>query len=166
MEDPKKEERSPMQTLFRHHLMFTIMCVVCFINAIFFLAVGVYKTIEGYAMLYKSIFAHEWAYPGRYIAEALDSFMLSLLFVIFGMGIYRLFIKPDMEDDKFPKWLNIHTISDLKFLLWETILVTLIVFSVLRLSTVVEFTWNELIPPGIVLVLSFSYFLVAKGKKH
>jgi uncharacterized membrane protein YqhA len=153
-----------MQTLFRHHLMFTIMCVVCFINAVFFLAVGVYKTIEGYAMLYKSIFAHEWAYPGRYIAEALDSFMLSLLFVIFGMGIYRLFIKPDMEDDKFPRWLNIHTISDLKFLLWETILVTLIVFSVLRLSTVVEFTWNELIPPGIVLILSFSYFLVAREK--
>jgi uncharacterized membrane protein YqhA len=82
------------------------------------------------------------------------------------MGIYRLFIKPELRDDQFPSWLNIHTISDLKFLLWETILVTLIVFSVLRLSTVVEFTWNELIPPGIVLLLSFSYFLVAKGKKH
>lgn len=166
MPDPKKEERSLMQTLFRHHLMFSIMSIVCFINAVFFLGVGVYKTIEGYSQLINAISTHVWNYPGRHIAEALDAFMLSLLFVIFGMGIYRLFIKPELADDRFPSWLNIHTISDLKFLLWETILVTMIVFSVLRLSTVIEFTWSELIPPGIVLILSLSYFLVAKGKKH
>lgn len=155
-----------MQKIFRHHLLFKIMCVVCFFDAIFFVLVGLFRTGEGVYKLYKSVVGSELLYPGAQLAESLDSFMMALLFMIFGFGIYRLFIKYDEDDANFPRWLNVKSISDLKFLLWETILVTLIVFSVLRLVSAQSFTVNELIPSGIVLVLSLFYFLVSKGKKH
>jgi len=155
-----------MQKLFRHHLIFKIMCVICFIDAIFFVFVGVYRTGEGFYALYQNLIGSEWHYPGVYIAESLDAFMLALLFMIFGFGIYRLFIRHDQEDDYFPKWLQVKSISDLKFLLWETILVTLIVFTVLNFVGKGTLTYDALIGPGAILLLSLAYFLVSQGKKH
>jgi len=155
-----------MQRLFRHHLLFRIMCIICYINAIFFVSVGIFRTGEGFYLLYKNLSSPEWQYPGKHIAESLDAFMLALLFMIFGFGIYRLFIRHEEDDDRFPKWLQVKSISDLKFLLWETILVTLIVFTVLNFAGKETLTIEALIGPGAVLLLSLAYFLVSKGKKH
>lgn len=155
-----------MEKLFRLAIIFRIISAFCFLGACFFVFAGIYKFGVGFMHLYNSIVEREWLNPGVDIVEGLDSFMLALLFVIFAYGIYRIFILDDTDDSKFPTWLHVHSFSELKLLLWETTIVTLIVFSVTLLVQTDKPTTQELIVPGVILMLSAAYFLTVKGKKH
>ncbi len=121
------------------------MHFVC-LAACFFVFAGIYKFGVGlwYIVLTAST-KGEWLNPGVDIVEGLDSFMLALLFVIFAYGIYRIFILDDQDDSKFPMWLHVHSFSELKLLLWETTIVTLIVFSVTLLTQTEKPTTDQLI---------------------
>ncbi len=155
-----------MEKLFKLAIIFRIISAFCFLGAVFFVFAGIYKFGVGFVQLYYSIANAEWHNPGVYIVEGLDSFMLALLFVIFAYGIYRIFILGDADDSKFPAWLHVHSFSELKLLLWETTIVTLIVFSVTLLVQTETPTTQQLIVPGVILMLSTAYFLTVKSKKH
>lgn len=155
-----------MEKLFRFRFFFKLISLFCFINSLFFIGVGIYKSAEGFIYLYKSITGSEWLSPGVHMAESLDSFMLSILFVIVAYGIYKIFVLDDRTDVAFPGWLNVRTFTDLKQLLWQTVLVTLIVFSVGLVVESNKLTWDLLISPIIILMLALSYFLMNKTDKH
>ncbi len=155
-----------MEKLFRSAIIFRIISAFCFIGACIFLLLGIYRFILGFIYFYKSIVGREWLNPGIYIIVGLDTFMLALLFVIFAYGIYRIFILHDIDDSKFPAWLHVHSFSELKLLLWETSLVTLIVFSVTLITQEEHPVWNELIVPTAILMLSAAYFFTKKGKDY
>jgi uncharacterized membrane protein YqhA len=153
-----------MEKLFRMAIIFRIISVFCFIGACFFVLGGVYKFVLGFIHLYNSIAEREWLNPGVDIIEGLDSFMVALLFVIFAYGIYRIFILHDADDSKFPSWLHVRSFSELKLLLWETTVVTLIIFSVTIVVHSEKSGWDQLIVPSIILMLSIAYFLTVKSK--
>ncbi len=96
--------------------------------------------------------------------ESLDSFFVALVFLIFSAGIAKLFLLPEKLDDKLPSWLHFKSFSDLKVLLWETILTALLVALIPHFVKWMEMTehltWSMLVMPATVLLLAMSMFLV------
>lgn len=87
---------------------------------------------------YSEIGQHEP--PSLMLLEAVDSFLLSFVFFIFSFGLYKIFFLPDMnyEESKIPRWLRLESIFELKALLWQSVLTTLVViflnYSVVTIS--------------------------------
>jgi uncharacterized membrane protein YqhA len=99
------------------------------------------------------------------LLESVDSFLLSFVFFIFSFGLYKIFFLNDMVqiNNKLPAWLQINTLFELKSLLWQSILTTIVV---IFLNNAVSFlshntlSWNILMLPLAVLILSVAlYFL-------
>jgi uncharacterized membrane protein YqhA len=89
--------------------------------------------------------------------------MAWIVFMIFAIGIIRLFGIYNDEKHELPSWLNINNFKELKVLLWETILVTLVVFTLTSIATDRSgLHWEMLILPGVVLILSLSLYLMRK----
>jgi uncharacterized membrane protein YqhA len=106
--------------------------------------------------------------PGLELLHALDNLLVSLVMIILAAGVTKLFLtsNPVGHHWSLPKWMDIETFSDLKFLLWETILLALLVFG---LSTMFshegQTSWNALVIPGAILLLAISLFLMKRGER-
>ncbi len=144
---------------------FVIAVAILLLNAFIFLLVGAVHSIHGFIEFINVGFSpNDESRPGISLLEGLDSFMVSLVFLIFGLGIARLFIFDKMESNLIPKWLNFNDLKGLKILLWETILVTLVILCVSNLIKFPTRSWEALIFPIIILILSLALFLM-KGKE-
>jgi uncharacterized membrane protein YqhA len=134
---------------------------VLFLNSIFFIVGGTVYSVKGYIEFIRNGFIPSESYnPGLYILKGIDSFMLAIIFIIFGLGIARLFIFNNASEDQIPTWLRFHEMKGLKVLLWETILVTLVIYCIQILLTNKELTIELLIFPGAILLLAIALFFV------
>ena len=110
-------------------------------------------------------------HAGIEILDTLDVFLVAIVFLIFTVGIVQLFIKHDNDDylKAVPDWLIINNLSDLKFLLMQTIIATLFIYCISMLAEAGEHAIVEwLIVPGVILMLSISLavLMIAEHKKH
>lgn len=134
---------------------------VLFLNAIFFIAGGTIFSVKGYIEFIQNGFMPSETYqPGLYILKGLDAFMLAIIFIIFGLGIARLFLFDNDSEDQVPSWLRFKEMKGLKVLLWETILVTLVIYCLQILLTHKEQSLDLLILPGAILLLAVALFFV------
>ncbi|SDB54471.1 YqhA family protein [Bauldia litoralis] len=105
------------------------------------------------------------------VIEGLDRFLIAIVLLYFGYGVYSLFIHPGEPEERFalPDWLRVKQIGQLKQVVAEVIIVVLFV---LFLRAALEafhepnaaLTWRQiaslaLLPVSIVL-LSLSLHLV------
>ena len=145
---------------------FLIFVIVAFtlINALAFVGMGIFLSIEGIVGIFKGKM-HTEVHPGLQILESLDVFLVALVFFIFAIGIAKLFLWNDKEDQPLhlPSWLNISNFTELKLLLWEAVLTSLVVYFV---SDVVRrdghYTWELLILPASILLLAASILFIKK----
>lgn len=145
--------------------IFLIAVLFTMLNSIFFLLGGVIESVHGYRVFMEHGLDENYR-PGLFLLKSLDMFLVSMVFLIFGLGILRLFIHYKSEDESLPGWLRIKDFKELKVLLWETVIVTLVVFTLTEIiSTKQALKPDALIMPGIILVLSISLFLM-KPKDH
>lgn len=90
--------------------------------------------------------------PGAMLAEVLDSFLVMLFCIIFGIGISKLFL-PDIiffKGYSLP-WLKLDSFSSLKLVLWEMLLTSLFVFFATSLIINEDHAeWTTLITPASV----------------
>jgi uncharacterized membrane protein YqhA len=99
------------------------------------------------------------------LLESLDWFLVALVFLVFSLGIAKIFIGYDGSHDALPSWLRIHDFKELKILLWESILVTLVVWCMSAVARSRDaLTWEALVLPAIVLVLAVGLYLM-RGKE-
>ena len=141
---------------------------ILFLNSIFFMVGGVILSLKGYIEFAKSGFTPNETYqPGLNVLKGLDAFMLAIIFIIFGLGIGRLFLFNNAPDNQIPSWLRFHDLKGLKVLLWETILVTLVIYCLQTLITTKIQTIEMLILPGAILILAVALFFVRwEGKNE
>ena len=153
-----------LQRIFQTRFLVLAIVLFTIINAIAFVVMGVILSVEGITGMFKGEM-HTEAHPGLKILESLDVFLIALVFLIFAMGIATLFLdKPGSEQRfKLPSWLNISNFTELKLLLWEAVLTTLVVYFV---SAVVkadgDYQWELLIIPGSIVLLSLAVFVLRK----
>ena len=145
---------------------FLVIIIVIFtiINAVVFVGLGIYSSIDGIIGIFNGE-VHTDAHPGIKILESLDIFLVALVFLIFAMGIARLFLTDSVSQTKMPvpEWLNLQNFTDLKLLLWEAVLTTLVVYFI---SDVVKrdghYTWELLVLPGSIALLAISIYIIRK----
>lgn len=95
------------------------------------------------------------------LVSSVDVFLFALVLIIFGVGVYELFIAnvdpDDKPSDSRPSWLKITSVDDLKSSLGKVILMVLIVSF---FKHVLEIT-SELWSPLALLYLSIGILLIA-----
>lgn len=97
--------------------------------------------------------------------EAVDLFFMALAFIILAIGLAQLFMgEIDMVKNLSISWLRVESFVELKLLLWDTLVVTILVLFVTRLITTQTFGWDTLVLPSAILMLSIGSFLLKQ--KH
>ena len=149
--------------LLQFRYIYLIAVVTTFINSLFFLWNGVVHAFEGYV----AILGHtETARPGLHFVESFDMFMIAFMFLIFSFGMMRIFTHYHVNDENLPAWLRIDSFKELKILLWETILLTLVIVTISEVIKKLDhLTYEVLFLPGVILLLSLSLFIVRKEDK-
>lgn len=108
-------------------LTFSILLVVfiTFINALMYFGLGIYYSITAYVEIAQGRFDN---HPGIVLVEALDRFLIGFVFIIFSVGLSRLFLSETtfLKHYELP-WLKINEFTQLKTLLLSSILVALFV---------------------------------------
>lgn len=142
-----------MSKIFRFAII--VVVITTFVNAIAIIGVGLYRSIHAYILLAQTGTDDR---PGLHIVESLDTFLVAFVFLIMSLGFMKLFV-PDFSWFKgidLP-WLKINDFSQLKNLLWSTILLALVVsFSTSLLKTEEPLEYTRLIIPASVLMFSLA----------
>lgn len=147
---------------FRYFAVFAV--VLLMIHSFALMVIGAIRTYQAYHVLFQG--PARWAgadRPGIHIVESVDALLLSLVLFVLGIGVTRLFIvRPDQPDDpRLPRWLKIGTLTELKYTLWEAVLVALVVASVTAIiANLDHLDWTQLILPAAIFALSASLALL------
>jgi uncharacterized membrane protein YqhA len=150
-----------LRLLLNFRLLYTIAIAFILLNSLVFLGIGIGKCIEGYAMIFETGFqTSEELHPGIYLLEGLDFFITSLIFMIFGLGIGRIFVFDSIKNENFPRWLQLDDLKSLKVMLWEAILVFLVIFCLTHIARADIYSIELLYLPILILILSAALFLV------
>ncbi len=154
-----------LNSLLSIRYVYVIAAVFTLISSILSLIVGVRQSIEGFTHVYRYASGEEVAAPKLSLLDSLDSFLAALVFLIFSLGITKIFIGYDHPDDNLPGWLRIREFKELKLLLWEAILVTLVVWCMSSVArSFPALTWDALVLPAIVLALSVGLYLMQRNE--
>ena len=104
-----------------------------------------------------------------YLIQAVDTFLIGLVFAIFAGGIYTLYIRrTDREAPEVLSWIKIQNISQLKSILAELVIIILFVKfleGALKI-TIYEFQWQMLSLPAGILMLAIALRLMGLRKTH
>ena len=154
------------------------MIIFIFIISMFFMVRGVWITGEVALGMIKGdlAFVHYSAEnikhaPSLMLLEAVDSFLLSFVFFVFSMGLYKIFFLSNdkVNDAKLPGWLNVASIFELKSLLWHSVLTSLVVlflnYAVIQISAN-HLTWTFLVFPGSIVLVSGGLYLMKKAENY
>jgi uncharacterized membrane protein YqhA len=144
----------------------TVVVLVLLVHAAGLLALGVFRAYEAYEL---AMSGREWVgsdRPGIHIAESVDALLFSLVLIVLSCGTATLFLRPGGQevDPRVPKWMRVESITELKALLWESILVVLVVGALTSLTAHMDnLHWNLLVLPVAILLLSVSLFLARRA---
>lgn len=108
--------------------------------------------------------------PSLMLLEAVDSFLLSFVFFIFSFGLYKIFFLTDVNypKNKLPRWLQMESIFELKALLWQSVLTTMVgIFLNNAVITMSHnaMSWQFLVLPGSILVISVALYFLKLAEK-
>jgi uncharacterized membrane protein YqhA len=146
-----------------------IVVLVALLHAVAFLFMGAKIAVEAYKMmlLHSPHDASGKMQPGLELLHSLDFLFVAMVMIVLALGIAKLFLvgPKTLARIDLPDWLRFDSISGLKVLLWETILVTLVITGLSELTTSLfeRLDWTALVTPAAILLLSLSLYLV---KKH
>ena len=143
-----------------------VAVLVLMVHTVGLLALGVYRAYEAYDLMTSG---REWSgldRPGIRIAESVDALLFALALIVLACGTASLFLRPGGReiDPRVPAWMRVESISELKALLWEAILVVLVVGSLTSLVAHPDHLhWELLVQPVAILLLSVSLFFARRA---
>jgi len=97
-----------------------------------------------------------------YVIKSLDAFLIAFVLFIFSYGVHKLFIDTDItEKSKSLSWINISSISQLKKILAEVIIVIIFVkFLEIVLLNLNSLSWEMMILPISIVLLALGLKLL------
>lgn len=144
---------------------------VVFIAGLVLALLGVYEFIHALSHISlpdKSIAASLIAVG---MLQSVDIFLLSLVLFVFSVGLLVLFGSRNAEalTALLPSWIKVSSFLQLKIIIWEAILTTLVVSYLAALAQYKlsgkEVSLTSLVIPGAILLLAASLFLIKKHDK-
>jgi uncharacterized membrane protein YqhA len=154
--------------ILRFRYLALIVALMLLLHAIGLLIVGVMRGIESYHLLAQGPTWTGADRPGIHIAESIDLLLFGLVVLVLAIGTASLFLSADGNPDrKIPAWMRVASLSELKMLLWEAILVVLVMATLTELVTNLdELNWRHLVMPAAIFLLSSSLYLARKTGHH
>lgn len=139
------------------------------IICIIFSGFGVYDTVLAISAIFKGLI-HTNENIAIKLIDALDLFLISFLFLIFALGFSQLFMAKSKLSEALenltPKWLQVENFTELKLILWETVLTSMvIIFVAALLKNAGNFKWEMVIYPIGIVLISLSGYFIRKGEK-
>jgi uncharacterized membrane protein YqhA len=143
-----------------------VIVAVAVLDAVSFLVLGTKVALRGYQQML-GLHGPGTARPGLELLHSLDFLFVSLVFLILGLSIAKLFLlgPADVDDASLPTWLRLGSISEMKVLLWETSLVTMLIVSLSEMTANLDSrdrTWTVLLTPAAILLLAISLYFIKK----
>ena len=150
-------------------VVIAVITLMIFIAGLILALLGVYELIMVFAHLGASDADHVVRLIAVGLLQAVDLFLISIVFFVLSLGITMLFKKADEPlPIQLPEWLQVKNFMQLKMILWEAILTTLVVSylaGLVKLRIAGESIKIEtLILPGGVLLIALSLFFLKKGE--
>ncbi len=154
-----------------YNFFIAIPILVTLAISLIFSGLGVYETLQGMSGIFRGLL-HTNEFIGLKFVDALDMFLISLLFLIFSLGFSQLFLLPSAFTNALskltPAWLHVKNFTELKLILWETILTTMIIMFV---SELIKSNGNykyefAIYPIGIILIALSGFFIRSGEKMH
>jgi uncharacterized membrane protein YqhA len=146
-----------------YKIIISIILLLSFVNVLAMLALNILKAVHAYA----SLFTFGPHRPGLDLMELVDGLLMVLLLLIMTIGFLKLFL-PDSRMSKaidLP-WLRVNSFTQLKMLLIETILTTLVVlFATHVVKSDGNLKWEDILIPISVFLLALTIKFV-KDKEH
>jgi uncharacterized membrane protein YqhA len=155
-----------MRSLFRW-LRFFVRTISLFVFAsgVIITALGGYDFFH--ALSHISIERRLLALLAVGLLQSVDLFLMAIVFFIFSLGVLVLFTEENQEAMAIPSWLRIKSFVELKIILWEAILTTMVVSFVAGLVQKRidghELSLDNLIIPAATLILAISLFFLKRG---
>jgi len=150
---------------------FSWVAIICsLLGSMLMFIIGAIKTYYAFVVvLFGRVHKNEFDHLGSadiattYLIKSLDAFLIALVLFIFSYGIYSLFISNYQErnEDSILSWINMPSISHLKSVLAEVIVIILFVkFLEVALINIQALTWEIMILPLYILMLAVSLKLL------
>jgi uncharacterized membrane protein YqhA len=157
-----------------HHLLkvrylAVVVVILAILHAMTFLFMGARVAITTYWHVFSGHAGGAGDRPGLELLHALDNLLVALVMIILAVGVAKLFLLSDKAGQtvSLPRWLQVETFSDLKYLLWETILLALMVVGLSTMFTGTrQLTWSALVIPAAILLLALSLFLMKRADRY
>ena len=148
----------------------TTIAMLVFIAGVVLTLLGIYEFAIAFTH-FDNVDKHEAANVlGTGLLKAVDLFLMAIVFFIFSLGFLILFTPESLLPLKLPEWLRIKNFLQLKVILWEAILTTLVVSYLAGLAEQkvqgLQFNIDNLILPAAILIISLSLFVLKKGEKE
>jgi uncharacterized membrane protein YqhA len=156
------------EQLLKVRYLAVVVVVLAILHAVTFLFLGTQAAVKTYWHILDGQLDPASDRPGLELLHALDAMLVALVMILLAVGVAKLFLLPHHEDHpegqrRLPRWLDIESFSDLKYVLWETILLALLVFGLSSLSANLgDLSWNALVIPASILLLALSLFLMKR----
>ena len=146
-----------------------VIAVLVFLSGIILTLIGIYDFVIVFAHLAPG----DQANIGRLMAigllHSVDMFLIAIVFFVLAIGMLILFTDPEANMPKVPAWLHVKNFMELKAILWEAILTTLVVAYLAKLAEGEiegkQLAVEDLLIPGGVLLISISLFFLKRSEK-
>lgn len=151
----KKPFLNKFEGIFKLNYFALIISILIICSGIIAIVVGCFRLFKGVLDL---IGLYEGSTrPGIHIIEAVDTFLFSLVILVLGGGIFKLFVGDENTFKNSIVFSKIKSFMDLKVLLWETLLLTLTVWCSLGFFAHPEdLHYEQLILPITILLLALA----------
>jgi uncharacterized membrane protein YqhA len=151
-------------------LVITAIALLVFAAGVILALLGVFEFFVTFSHLASVDKEHVVGMLATGLLKAIDLFLMAVVFFVFSIGILILFTGPDeLLPVVLPEWLQIKKFVELKVILWEAILTSLVIS---YLSSLAEqrmagkqLNIFHLIIPGVIFLISLSLFLLKKREK-
>ena len=159
-----------LRVFFRIRYMVVLAVVAALLGALLLILLGGWHTIEGF-LLFVGLQAPKVAGNASLetvvkVIEALDSFLLAFVLLVFAYSTYFLFVHGEVDEERqkrirMPAWLQVEDLDDMKQVLLRVIMVLLSVY-LLQLVFVegTGLAWTTLILPASIVAIAVSLKLV------
>jgi uncharacterized membrane protein YqhA len=142
-----------------------VIVIFAALHGIAFLIMGARAALRAYAGVLR-VGHEQMARPGLELLHSLDFFFVAMVLIVLALGIAKLFLVDPaaVKDEALPAWLRIDDIGELKVLLWETILTTMLIIALSDMTEglFAELAWTVLLTPAAILLLAASLHLMKK----
>lgn len=158
--DASKLEKVVENTLWNFRFIVLIAVVALLASSLLAFYLGLHSTYEAFVSLQQGDTSNIVIV---YLISSIDEFLLGIILIIIGLGVYELFISKidtlEGAEIPYPSWLTFYSLDDLKAVLTKVVIIILMVYFfksvvVLKFETPLSILY---LAGGIVLIAVTNY---------